>query len=502
VSSAPSAAVVEAGTRTPRRRVFASSGSSAAPWTLALVQFIVLSTYSLTRYTQFLTAGHDLGIFDQVVRAYSRFHAPLSPLKGDDVNVLGDHFHPILALLAPLYWIWDDPRTLLLAQSALLSLSTVIVWRVAHRSLRPGWATVLTVGYALGWPLQGMVNFDFHEVAFAMPLLAWAVDALDRRSDGELVAASALLLLVREDLGAVVAVLGILRSLRRPRRLGLALAAGGVVGLVLVTAVVIPHFSSTGHYAYWDFPGLGPDVRSAARTAVTDPGTVLRLLVTPSEKWHTVLYLTVPLLFLPLLSARSLLAVPLLLERLLSARPALWGTDFHYNAPVWVIVFLAAIDVLARANERHRRRLAWALAATLVLAPTACLLLIPTKVQALMPLARMADGSAFLTTAHMRDQETIAARIPPGACVIADDRLAPHLTSKDVVATFGLTRRPQDFYALDLSQPVPSVEPNQKTTSDALRLALDDGFREVARAGTVVLLQSPDYAGPTSACRP
>jgi uncharacterized membrane protein len=502
VTAVPSVPVAAIGAPTAHRPHLGSSRRWVAPWTLAIVQLIVLSTYSLTRYTQFLAAGHDLGIFDQVVRAYSHFHAPLSPLKGDDVNILGDHFHPIVALLAPLYWIWDDPRTLLLAQSALLSVSTLIVWRVAHRNLRPGWATVLTVGYALGWPLQGMVNFDFHEVAFAIPLLAWAVDALDRRSDAELVAASALLLLVREDLGAVVALLGMLRALRRPRRLGLALAAGGIVGLVVVTTIVIPHFSSTGRYSYWDFPGLGPDVGAAVRTAVTDPGTVLRLLVTPSEKWHTALLLVVPLLFLPLLSARSLLAIPLLLERFLSARPALWGTDFHYNAPVWVIVFLATIDVLARARDRQRRLLASALVATLVLAPAAGLLVVPSEVQALMPLARLVDGSAFRTTAHMRDQATIATRIPPGACVIADDRLAPHLTSKDVVATFGLTRRPQDFYAIDLSQPVLSVEPNQMTTLDALRVAQADGFREVARSGTVILLQSPHYAGPTAACRP
>ena len=35
--------------------------------------------------------------------------------------------------------------------------------------------------YAFGWPLWSMANFDFHEIAFAVPLLAAALDALDRR---------------------------------------------------------------------------------------------------------------------------------------------------------------------------------------------------------------------------------------------------------------------------------------------------------------------------------
>ncbi len=473
-----------------------------APTALALAQFAVLATYSLTRYSQFLTAGHDLGIFDQVVRAYSRFRAPIAPLKGDGFNILGDHFHPIVALLAPLYWIWDDPRMLLLAQSALLAVSTVIVWRFTRRKLAPGWATLLTVGYAVGWPLQGMVNFDFHEIAFAIPLLAWAIDALDRRSDGELAAASALLLLVREDMGALVALLGVLRALRRPRRVGLVLSAASVAWLVLVTGVLIPHFSRTGRYAYWDLPGLGPDAGAALRTAITDPGTVLRLLVTPDQKWHTMLFLVVPLLLLPLLSARSLLAVPLLAERFLSARPALWGTNFHYNAPVWIILFVATVDVVGHVHGWRRRALGSALTVALVLVPVAGLVMEPTEVQTLLPLARLVDGSAFQTTAHIRDQAAIVARVPAGVCIVADDRLASHLTSKDVVATFGLTSRRQDFYAIDLSQPVLSVEPNQKTTADALRTAQDAGFREVAHAGTVVLLQSPSYVGPTPACHP
>lgn len=472
------------------------------PAAIATLQFVVMSTYSLTRYAQFLTAGHDLGIFDQVVRAYAHFRAPVAPLKGDGFNILGDHFHPIMAALAPLYWIWDDPRMLLLAQSALLAASTVIVWRFARRRLAPGWAALLTVGYAVGWPLQGMVNFDVHEIAFAVPLLAWAVDALDRRADRELVAASVLLLLVREDMGAIVALLGVLRATWRPRRLGLALVAGSAAWLVLVTAVLIPHFSQAGRYAYWDFPALGPDVGGALHTAITDPGTVLRLLVTPDEKWHTVLFLLVPLLLLPLVSTRTLLAVPLLLERFLSARPALWGTSFHYNAPVWIVLLLATVEVVGRVQGWRRRALGAALVATLVVAPVAGMVTAPAEVQSLLPLARLVDGSAFQTSAHIRDQATIVARVPAGVCVVADDRLASHLTPKDVVATFGLTDRRQDFYAIDLSQPVLSVEPHQKTTTDALELALGAGYRVVAQAGTVMLLQSPDYTGPTAACHP
>ena len=55
------------------------------------------------------------------------------PLKAPGYNLLGDHFHPLIAVLAPLYWIWDDPRMLLLAQAALFAASMVPVARFAER---------------------------------------------------------------------------------------------------------------------------------------------------------------------------------------------------------------------------------------------------------------------------------------------------------------------------------------------------------------------------------
>ncbi|HEX8766718.1 MAG TPA: DUF2079 domain-containing protein, partial [Jatrophihabitans sp.] len=89
-------------TRSARARI-------AGHWPVALltgVLFVVYGVYGLIRHATYLTAGYDLGIFDQALRNYARFRAPHVPLKGTDYNILADHFHPIIALAAPLYWIW------------------------------------------------------------------------------------------------------------------------------------------------------------------------------------------------------------------------------------------------------------------------------------------------------------------------------------------------------------------------------------------------------------
>jgi len=225
------------------------SGGVAILTAGCLVLYLVHAIYAQINYR---TTAYDLGIFDQAVRAYAHFKAPMVPLKGAGYNVLGDHFHPIIAVLAPLYWIWDDPIMLLIAQAVLVAASIPVVYRFTRRRAGHGMSLVIAGAYGLGWPVQALIDFDFHEIAFATPLLALAVDALDRRDDRRLLIWAGLLLLVREDMGAVVFLLAVLRVVqrRRPHWPAAVLAVAGAVAYVLTTTVVIPHFAAGHGFAY------------------------------------------------------------------------------------------------------------------------------------------------------------------------------------------------------------------------------------------------------------
>jgi uncharacterized membrane protein len=93
----------------------------------------------LVRHEHF-GSGFDLGIFTQAVWHYSHFQAPASSIKGT-ANLLGDHFQPILILLAPLFWVWADARTLLIAQAVLVAASIVPVYLFAPAIGAPGGAS-------------------------------------------------------------------------------------------------------------------------------------------------------------------------------------------------------------------------------------------------------------------------------------------------------------------------------------------------------------------------
>lgn len=472
----------------------------SAHWQVTLLTallFTAYSGYAVTRHATYLTAGYDLGIFDQAVRNYARFRTPEVPLKGTDYNILADHFHPIIALAAPLYWIWNSPNVLLVLQVALIAASVPVVYSFALRRMSRGGALVVAVSYSCGWAIQAMIDFDFHEVAWGVPILAVAIDALDRRDDRTLLISAGLLMLVREDMGAVLVMLGLLRVLHRPRRTGYLLVGAGVAGYLLVTSVIIPAFAANGQFAYWTFDALGEDLPHALLNIVLHPVRTVELLFTPAVKAQTLAYLFVPLALLPLRSRYALIAVPLLAQRFFNSRDHLWTTHFHYNALPWLVLVLAMVDGGARLGIWSRPRLNRLMLAWLLIVP----IYLTAVANITAPvLRRMLIGSAWEMNAHLRAQQAAVRQVPRDVCVSVDDRLATKLTNTNRVTLPGIPTPRTDFVVLDMSQEQVGfpLDSPQQVLADS-RAA---GFVQVFAQGDLLVLRSPDYTGPSSLCRP
>jgi len=75
---------------------------AAMPYLLAAALFLAYACWSIHRHLRLRTSGYDLGIFEQAIRGYAHLGAPDSTIKAPGFNLLGDHFHPILVVLAPL----------------------------------------------------------------------------------------------------------------------------------------------------------------------------------------------------------------------------------------------------------------------------------------------------------------------------------------------------------------------------------------------------------------
>ena len=452
----------------------AAGGRAALPWVMAVLLFAVYAAVSVRLHQRMLTSGFDLGIFEQTVRSWAHGQLPVVELKGPGFSELGDHFSPILAALAPFYRLWPSPYTLLFAQAALLAVAVAPLARWALDALGPMAAWAVGLGCGLSWGIASAVGFDFHEVAFAVPLLAFSLCALGRGRPRAAALWALPLLLVKEDLGLTVAVVGLLIALRGGRRWGLATACAGIAGTLLEVLVVIPAFNPGGQYSY--LGQLGAPSGGAAQ--VVYRGTV-GLLAAPEPKSVTLLLLFAPTVFLALRSLLAWAVVPTLLWRFASDNPLFWTTGYQYSAVLMPIVFAAFVDSLVRrpVDRRMTRHLLTVMAAVTVL-------LLPQ-----FPLFQLAQPRTWHTPPRVATALAMMRLIPDGATVAATNRLAPQLTDRCTVSAFGApgSRPDPQWIIVDTSAPPDwSLTPDQQ--AQQLDQARVHGYSTAADAGGYLLL--------------
>jgi uncharacterized membrane protein len=406
------------------------------PWLIALAVFALYLPISVFRYLRLDPTSWDLGIFTEYVKQYAHLHAPIVDVRGAGINLLGDHFHPIVALIAPFFRVFPTPVTLLVAQVLLAAVSVVPVSRAAADLLGTGAGRAIGAAYGFSWGLQQMVNYDFHEIAFAVPLLAFSLSALVRGRTRAAVWWALPLVFVKEDQGFTVAAIGLIIALayKRPRA-GLLLAAWGLAWSFLAILVIIPHFSPTHDFMYWGNGGGVSPVGGHPSVA----GLIRQLATGWPTKLPTLALILLPTAFLSLWSPLVLAAVPSLLLRFVGNNPYYWGTDWHYNATVMPIVFIAAIDGMARIRAARSAGEPGRLSGLLERNGGPLMVGIAAALAFQFPLSQLWSPQTYSLGPHVAAARAAMARVPDGATVATDlDLLAPLAARAD---TFWLGNR-------------------------------------------------------------
>jgi uncharacterized membrane protein len=425
----------------------------------------------------------DLGIFDQTVHAYAHFHAPHASIVRVDgqqdpgLLQLGDHFSPLLAALAPLYWIHDGPATLQIAQGVLFALAVPPLWIATRRILGTFAAYLVAIGFALAWPLQSAAAFDFHEVALAVPVMAWMLERALAGRHRQAALVSLLLLLVKEDMGFVVAMLGIYLALRGSQRLGAALFAGGLAAVAVTTQLLIPAFGGSSD-RNWTYQHFGNTPGQAAEHIVRHPLDALHFAVTPGMKWSLLGWLLLPLLCLPLLSPISLLAVPLLVERMFSSDQFYWLTAYQYNAYLVAILFFAGVD---GANRLARLRVPSWLPRLLWPAAVGA---VSAAVLPHWPLWDLTKHDFWAQAHNERAVMPAIARVPVGADVGADSQIGVHMVSR----TWRITAWPDGQNRYHHMRPAWVVT---RTNVPEVKQLLTQGYQVTYRDKHYLVLHNP-----------
>ncbi len=444
----------------------------------AFVGVFVAQTWGLHRH--FGTYGFDLGIYDQGTWLLSRLRAPFVTVRG--LNLFGEHASYILALVAPLYRLWPDPRLLLLLQVVALAVPAVVVYRLGARHLaNPVAGLAVAVAYLAYPAMQWALTWQFHPETLAAAFLALAALAADRRRTRPMAVWLGLALLCREDVGLVVAGLGGLLALTGQRAVGRRVLIAGLVWWVLATFLLIPWANGRQTNLFelnYGVTGLGPIALLRALPSMA--GRALATALSNRGLGYLLLVL-VPLLGLPLLAPPALLPVaPALFLNLAAIPPEQHQIRYQYlatSAPLLAVATVAGLKALA---TRRRALLAPALVA-LVLAAV-------VSDQRFGPAPWSHDKVVASASPAEPAIRRALAMIPPDAPVSAQFDLVAHLSHRVRVYEF-----PNPFRSVNwgLAGDVHSARDRQDLRYVVVdRSLLDQSQRTLLRD----LQASPDWA--------
>jgi uncharacterized membrane protein len=331
---------------------------------LIILYSITFSVLSIRHYDGLDTGGYDLGIFDQVVWNTSQGRPFQNSILFDSPNFIGQHLSLILLLLAPLYWIWPDPRFLLIVQSVFLGLGALPVFWLARERLENEFAAlVFAAAYLLSPALESANLTEFHPVSLSTTFLLFALYFLHRTQVGEgkgsvrrhekqnylwFAMFAVLAMTCKEDIPLLIAMIGLyILAIQRNVKVGLATVVIAILWFWLALYVIIPWSHPTDQWFFRShFSKWGNTPLTITLSLLTHPQWALEFLL-EGNKLAYLYPVLAPIGFLSLLSPETLLlALPSLVINFFGGY---WWLDQptstlkHYVAPVIPFVMISGI---------------------------------------------------------------------------------------------------------------------------------------------------------------
>jgi len=480
-------------------------------WLLVALYSGYFSWYTINRHNTLNSYAADLSLIDQPMWNTARGPGGFMELTWGNRQQprLAEHFEPVLVPLSLLFWLWDDVRILLIAQSVALALGALPVFWIARNQfsipnptpLRYGdyssqfsngkktqpstfnlqlseWAGLaLAAVYLLAPHLQAANIADFHADPFVVTPLLLAFWYASQRRWGWMWLWAVIIMLTKETLPTLSAMLGFwlagsyLLTREKPR-----LWQG--LGLILVSTVWfgIATFGVVAPLARQYFGTDGP-IYFANRF---DEGlTGLWPMLQDPARWRYLAGLLASVGFLPLLAPELLaLGLPVLAANLFSNFAGQYSGEQHYSAPLTAVLLIAAIYGARRLMNWRKKRPATMAAILLWLIAWA---LGFHALRGWTPLSLRMEN--YRPTPASQTAARLITQIPPEAPVSASAGLHPHVAHRQQVYVFPTVEQ-AEYLLVDVTD-VPGVHPNDARTKI---MAMLDGEWQLLQARQGLIL--------------
>jgi uncharacterized membrane protein len=461
---------------------------------LAVLYAATLIAWCALRHRHFGSSAFELGAYHSVLWNVAYRGTPWNSLER--AHQWSTHLELGLAPLVPLYRIVPSPVWLWLAEGVACGAAALPLDALARRVTGDAVVGLVAAAALLFTPqlVLGQVA-DFQPIALAIlpvAVMAWAVEVDSSRG---LVLGALGAILLREQLGAVVAVAAALWVLRQ----GMRRAPPAAVLAVLAVAVSALEILVI-------IPSLGSEesLRVAAQYGVLGGGTAqrVRFVVTALTGDRRVYVLglasgALPLVFLSLRSLRTsawplLLGVPPLAVQLFSSEPRKWDLDYPYGVPV-VAAFAAAAVLALRflpANTPGSDPVHGRPPAARRLAVVGWLALVLVHLVSVVPSPfgpGRAIDTAFAGSVRASALDHAIGLVPADASISAQDDIVPHVAARSEVHRWPDGSDTDEYVLLDLDGAAANVKNRAALIVAGRQLRADTGFEVLLdQAGVIV----------------
>jgi len=334
---------------------------------VTLVYAGIYSSISIWNHYVFRTFAYDLGIKNQALWDYAHlrmnYNTVLQELNGE-VNILANHFEPVIMLFAPLYYVFGS-YTLLVVQIFFLLLGGWGIRRlIIHQSGNEWLAlTGMLVFYSM-WGVFSALSFDFHTNVIAASVVPWFLTFAFEKRWVQSALILLFIILCKENMALWAVFLAAGMAVyywneNKYRRIYSGLSLASLAIFILIMKVIIPFFADGKiMYLHFKYSTLGDTLEKAILTILTTPGKWLPLLwespiesndpyIRDSKIWlHTAVALSGGILLITR-PYYIIMLIPVYAQKFFSDDPIRWGIFCHYSIEFVPVITAGAFTLIS-----------------------------------------------------------------------------------------------------------------------------------------------------------
>ncbi len=313
----------------------------------SITYFFYFSIASILKYNNFYTGRFDLGNMTQTVwnTKHGDFFMLTNPNGTNEVSRLAFHADFILAFFAPFYFLWEDPRLLLIIQSGILALGGIFVFLIANEVLKNKTISlVLSICFFLNPAVNYTNLFDFHSVTLATTFLLAAFYFILKKKWFLVVLFLFLAGITKEQVWGITFIFGLyLIFISKQKLLGIVISILSLSTFYILFWHAIPYAAKDQHFALEFYSDYGNSPGEIIKNILLNPIEATKTLIHPDR----IIYLKqlfIPLGYLSIFFFPFLIfASPDLFINLMSASPQMHQIYYQYSSTVTPFIFIAAI---------------------------------------------------------------------------------------------------------------------------------------------------------------